>query len=78
MLVGQGIVVHRQKAAVLSGSDEAGYSFCLVTREGDLRPLGKAMNAALNGRGGGKPAFQQGSLRATEAEIKGYFARRAK
>ena len=40
---------------------------------GDLRPLTKEMNQALNGRGGGKPDFVQGSLRATEAEIRSFF-----
>ena len=60
-------------AAVFSGSDEAGYSFCLVAREGDLRPLGKAMTQALSGRGGGKPTFQQGQVKATEAEIRAFF-----
>ena len=60
-------------AAVFSGADDRGYSFCLVTREGDLRPLGKAMTQALSGRGGGKPNFQQGQVKATEAEIRAFF-----
>ena len=60
-------------AAVFSGSDEAGYAFCLVTRQGDLRELGKAMTKALNGRGGGKPNFQQGRVMATKAEIEAFF-----
>ena len=60
-------------AAVFSGSDEGGYSFCLVTREGDLRPLGKSLTQTLNGRGGGKPNFQQGSVKATKAEIEAFF-----
>ena len=63
-------------AAVFSGSDEAGYAFCLVTRSGDLRQLGKEMTKALNGRGGGKPAFQQGRVQATKAEIAAFFAAR--
>ena len=63
-------------ACVFSGSDEAGYGFCLVTREGDLRTLGKEMTKALNGRGGGKPNFQQGRLGATRAEIEAFFAER--
>ena len=63
-------------AAVFSGSDEAGYSFCLVAREGDLRPLGKTMTQALSGRGGGKPTFQQGQVKATEAEIRAFFEER--
>ena len=60
-------------AAVFSGSDETGYSFCLVAREGDLRPLGKTMTQALNGRGGGKPNFQQGQVKASEAQIRAFF-----
>lgn len=62
-------------AAVFSGSDEAGYAFCLVTRDGDLRQLGKEMTKALNGRGGGKPAFQQGRVNAGKADIEAFFAK---
>ncbi len=60
-------------ASVFSGSDEAGYGFCLVTREGDLRAFGKEMTKALNGRGGGKPVFQQGRVQAKKAEIEAFF-----
>lgn len=60
-------------AAVFSGADGAGYSFCLVTRQGDLRALGKAMTAALGGRGGGKPNFQQGRVNASRMEIEKFF-----
>lgn len=60
-------------AAVFSGTDDGGYSYCLAAPGQDLRTLNRELTQALNGRGGGKPAFQQGSLRATEAEIKGYF-----
>ena len=63
-------------AAVFSGSDEGGYACCLVTRNGDLRQLGKEMTKALNGRGGGKPAFQQGRVQAKKAEIEAFFAER--
>lgn len=61
------------RAAVFSGSDDAGYSFCLVTRNGDLRQFGKEMTKALNGRGGGKPSFQQGKVSAAKAEIEAFF-----
>ena len=61
-------------AAVFSGSDEGGYAFCLVTREGDLRQLGRDMTKALHGRGGGKPAFQQGRVQAAKTEIEAFFA----
>ena len=60
-------------AAVFSGTDEAGYSFCLVTRNGDLRALGKAMTQTLGGRGGGKPNFQQGRVSASEGQIRAFF-----
>ena len=60
--------------AVFSGSDENGYSYCLATRELDLRELNKTMNAALNGRGGGKPNFQQGSVKASDQDIRAFFA----
>jgi alanyl-tRNA synthetase len=61
-------------AAVFSGSDGSGYSYCLVSRQGDLRQLGKAMTQALRGRGGGKPGFQQGRVQAAKAEIVEFFA----
>ena len=40
---------------------------------GDLRGLNKELTAALNGRGGGKPNFQQGSVKAGEREIQAFF-----
>ena len=61
------------RAAVFSGTEENGYAFALVTREEDLRPFGKAMTAALNGRGGGKPSFQQGRVSAGKAQIQAFF-----
>ena len=61
-------------AAVFSGRDGEGYAYCLVTRQGDLRELGKAMTKALNGRGGGKANFQQGRVMAAKAEIEAFFA----
>ena len=63
------------RAAVFSGTEDAGYSYCLATREGDLRAFGKEMNAALNGRGGGKPNFLQGSAKATREEIEKFFTK---
>ena len=60
-------------AAVFSGTDADGYSYCLMQRGGDLRGLNKAMTSALNGRGGGKPEYQQGSVKATWAEIEAFF-----
>ena len=62
------------KALVCSGSDETSYQYALAVKEGDVRAFGKAMNEALNGRGGGRDAnFIQGSVKATRAEIEAYM-----
>jgi len=42
-------------------------------KDGDLRQFTKEMNAALNGRGGGKPFFVQGSVQASEKEVRAIF-----
>lgn len=65
-------------AAVFSGGDEAGYSYCMMERSGDLRGLNKAMTTALNGRGGGKPEYQQGSVKADKAAIEAFFKENCK
>ena len=49
-------------------------SYCLATRAGDLRQLNKEMNLALDGRGGGKPNFQQGSVKADRKQIETFFS----
>ena len=57
------------RAAVFSGSDEAGYAYAIGQEGGDLRALTKELNARLSGRGGGRPGFVQGSVRAGRSEI---------
>ncbi len=54
-------------AVVCSGSDEGGYSVCIIGQ--GAKELGTKAAAALNGRGGGKPEAFQGSLKAARAEI---------
>jgi len=61
--------------AVFSGTD-GHFNFCLATRSGDLRQLGKDLTSALDGRGGGKPNFQQGSVNAEKTAIEAFFAGR--
>lgn len=63
-------------AAVFSGSDDAGYAFCLVSRTDDLRSLGKDLTRSLNGRGGGKPDCQQGRLQSPREAIAAFFSRK--
>ena len=59
-------------AAVFSGAD-GNYNVCLVSKTGDVKELGTSMNNVLNGRGGGKPGFFQGSVKATREEIERFF-----
>ena len=59
-------------AAVFCGSGES-YQLCLVCHGGDVKALGTAMNQALQGRGGGKPGFFQGSVCANREEIEEFF-----
>ena len=54
-----------------------GYSYCIAEENGDLRAFTARMNAALHGRGGGKPFFVQGSVQATDTEIRAFFAQEA-
>ena len=61
------------RCAVFAGSD-GNYKYAIGEKDGDLRALIKDMNAALSGRGGGKPNFAQGSAACTEGEIRSYFS----
>ena len=60
-------------AAVFSGNDESGYKYAVVSRGQDVREIGKALNAACSGRGGGKPDMVQGSVSATRKEIESFW-----
>ncbi len=60
-------------AVVFSGSDDTGYAVCMVNKATDISALGKELNAKLNGRGGGKPGFFQGSVQATQTQIQAFF-----
>lgn len=53
--------------------NENGFHYCLALPGGDLRGLNRELTAVLNGRGGGKPNFQQGSVKAEEREIQAFF-----
>ena len=61
------------RCAVFAGGEGA-FQYAVSAPEGDLRPLAKSINAALNGRGGGKPNFVQGSVQAEEGEIARFFS----
>lgn len=59
-------------AIVCSGTDETGYSICIIGE--NAKELGAAAAAALNGRGGGKPEAFQGSLKTTRSQIEAHFS----
>ena len=61
-------------AAVLCGDDENGYRYAVASLRQDVRPLGKAMNAAFSGRGGGSAELVQGSVRGQAEGIREFFA----
>ena len=58
-------------AGVFSGKEEEQlYQYALGSSQADMRKLSKAMNGALNGRGGGSNLMAQGSFKASAAEIR--------
>ena len=61
--------------AVFSKNPDGSYKYAMGEINGDLRQFTKEMNAALNGRGGGKPFFVQGSVQADEEAIRKFFER---
>ena len=61
------------RCAVFAGADGA-WKYAVGEKDGDLRELVKSLNAALHGRGGGKPFFAQGSAACTREEIEAFFA----
>ena len=62
------------RCVCLSGKDGEGYKYAMGHRGGNLKELTKTLNQALNGRGGGKPDFVQGSVTANRTEIDAFFA----
>ena len=60
------------RCAVFAGQDGA-YKYAVIHPGADIRELIKTMNAARNGRGGGRDGVAQGSAACTEAEIRSFF-----
>lgn len=61
------------RCAVFSGCDGEGYKYTIISPD-DLREFVKNMNAALDGRGGGKGGFVQGYVNAFRKDIDAFFA----
>ena len=64
------------RAAVFSPG-ESGCKYALCHPGGDLRQFCQALNQQLDGRGGGKPNFMQGSLRSGEEAVRAFLGAQA-
>ena len=60
------------RCAVFAGEDGA-YTYAVIHAGQDIRDFIKQMNAVLNGRGGGRDGFAQGSVACSAEEISQYF-----
>ena len=64
------------RCAVFSDNGDGSFKYAVGEVNGDLRRFVKEMNSALSGRGGGKPFFAQGQVRAGEDEIRAFFEKK--
>ena len=61
-------------SAVFCAAEDGSHRYAVCCHNTDLRPLCKAWNQALEGRGGGDKALVQGSVKADKKAIEEYFA----
>lgn len=61
------------RCAVFSEAADGTFKYAMGEENGNLRDLTKQMNQELNGRGGGKPFFVQGSVACEKEKIQGFF-----
>ncbi len=65
-------------AGVFSGKEEEQlYQYALGSSQADMRKLSKAMNGALNGRGGGSNLMAQGSFKPARQKSREVWIREA-
>ena len=60
-------------AAVFSGSDGEGWRYVIGSKAADLRKNSRAINAGIQGRGGGSPRMIQGRAAADSETIRAFF-----
>ena len=60
-------------AVVLSGDDESGYKYVIISKDSDVLKITKNANNALSGRGGGRDNMATGTFGAKGEEIEKYF-----
>ena len=63
------------RCAVFSKNPDGSFKYAMGEENGNLTAFVKEMNKALNGRGGGKPFFVQGSVQADRESIEAFFAK---
>ena len=61
------------RCGVFSAGSDGTFKYAIGELDGDLKDFVKRMNAALKGRGGGKPFFVQGSVSAKEEDIRTFW-----
>lgn len=61
------------RCCVFAG-EERQWNYALVEHGGDLKDFVTSLNTALQGRGGGRNGFAQGSVQASKEEIEAFFA----
>jgi len=67
------ILDQAQGPCILLAGEDGAYKYALGERDGDVRPLNKKLCETLQGRGGGKPFFVQGSLQADSRQIRDFL-----
>ncbi len=60
-------------AIVLSGDDDTGYRYIIISEDKDVSAITKEANLHLNGKGGGTGNMSSGTLRASMNNIKDFF-----
>ena len=60
-------------AAVFFPGETGGYRYIIGSRSIDLRKASKAINTGIGGRGGGRPEMIQGSVSASEDDIRSFI-----
>lgn len=64
---------HEGFCGVFVGTEADGYTYIIGSKENDCREIATMMRTELNARGGGSPQMIQGSVSATEEQIRGLF-----
>ena len=73
-LANEGVALTDRLFCAFSENPDGGYSYVIVTKEGELSSLAASMREALGGRGGGRGTMISGFVTASRAEIEKFFS----